>query len=221
MFDLKKYIIVCGHSGCGKTNFSINLSLYLTNRGYKVTIVDLDVVNPYFRSSDYIELFKENNIQLISPVYAGSNLDIRTIDSKIYSVFLDVDRYVIFDVGGDSDGAKLLSEFSQKFSSKNYDMLYIINKYRPMISNVDAAINVLRKIEITSKLKATAIVNNSHLQEYTNVSNILDSIDYAEEISKRTQLPILTTSVSCETQEKIKDIFKVDRYVTPTWVLNQ
>ena len=66
--DLKRIIIVCGHYGCGKTNFSLNLALDIAKQGKAVTLIDLDVVNPYFRSSDYQEVLKENGVDVIAPV---------------------------------------------------------------------------------------------------------------------------------------------------------
>ena len=47
---MKKINIVTGHYGSGKTNFSANLAIKLAENCGKVTVVDLDIVNPYFRS---------------------------------------------------------------------------------------------------------------------------------------------------------------------------
>ncbi|MBR4225675.1 MAG: hypothetical protein IKM91_09140 [Candidatus Methanomethylophilaceae archaeon] len=56
MFPLERRVtVVCGHYGAGKTNLSINLAADCARRGEDVTLIDLDVVNPYFRSADYSE----------------------------------------------------------------------------------------------------------------------------------------------------------------------
>lgn len=138
LVNLKKFVVVCGHYGCEKTNFSINLANYLINKGNKVTLIDFDIINPYFRSSAYIDLLKEKGIKLISPVYANSNLDLPAVSPEIYSVFLNNNEYVIFDVGGDAAGTILLSRFSQEIINTNsYDMLYIINiEKKPQIRKV-------------------------------------------------------------------------------------
>ncbi|MEE0060507.1 MAG: P-loop NTPase, partial [Acutalibacteraceae bacterium] len=99
--SLERITIVCGHYGSGKTNFSLNLALDMANKGKKVTIVDLDVVNPYFRSSDYREMLEEKGIHIIAPRYAGTNLDTPILSAEIDSVFDIDDRMIIFDVGGD------------------------------------------------------------------------------------------------------------------------
>ena len=45
--------VVCGHYGVGKTNLTLNIALDAAAGGRAVTVIDLDVVNPFFRSSDY------------------------------------------------------------------------------------------------------------------------------------------------------------------------
>src|ERR1035437_3886561 len=112
--DFKRIIIVCGHYGSGKTNFSLNLALFLANKEKTVTIVDLDIVNPYFRSSDFDEMLNKAHIKLITPTYAGTTLDIPSISPKINSIFGSLDDYIIFDVGGDDAGATVLGCFSSK-----------------------------------------------------------------------------------------------------------
>ena len=53
MLLTKRFNLICGHYGTGKTNLSLNLALEAAKEGQKVTLVDMDLVNPYFRSSDY------------------------------------------------------------------------------------------------------------------------------------------------------------------------
>ena len=49
---LAQCIIVCGHYGAGKTNLTVNLALLAAGAGERVTVVDMDIVNPYFRTAD-------------------------------------------------------------------------------------------------------------------------------------------------------------------------
>ena len=110
MLDLKDFVVVTGHYGCGKTNFSINLALDYAAKGRKVTIVDMDLVNPYFRTSDYRPLLEENGIEVITPVFGATNLDIPSLPASMYSIF-DREGRVIVDVGGDDVGRPTLVPF--------------------------------------------------------------------------------------------------------------
>ena len=58
--------VICGHYGCGKTNLVLNLAAEAAQRGRRSVVVDMDVVNPYFRSSDYSALLKKLGVEPVS-----------------------------------------------------------------------------------------------------------------------------------------------------------
>jgi len=89
-----KIIIVCGHYGVGKTNFSLNLALSLKG---KTALCDMDVVNPYFRSGDYAELLKNRGIDVVAPVALGTTVDAPFISPKVKALFCGDYDTVIFD----------------------------------------------------------------------------------------------------------------------------
>ena len=219
MFSFKDLIIVCGHYGCGKTNFSINLARYLRESGKKVSIVDLDIVNPYFRTSDYPKLLKELDISLVASHYVHSNLDIPALPPEMYAAF-ESDDTVIVDVGGDDSGAAALGRFSALIANKGYQMLYLINKYRILTQKPDEALELLYEIEQASRLKVTHLVNNSHLKSDTSKQDIVNGTEYANEVAKASNLPLLLTTAPkgvIKNHNKIKDLFEVDIYVKTDW----
>lgn len=220
--DFKRLIIVCGHYGSGKTNFSLNLVLFLAKSGKKVTIVDLDIVNPYFRSCDYGETLAEKGIKLISPNYAGTTLDVPSLSPQINSVFSSHDDHIIFDVGGDEAGATALGGYAKKICDGGYDMLFVINKFRGIISKPSDAVGILREIEASSRLHANFLVNNSHMSNFTTAEDIIGSNLYAEEVSQISSLPIKYTvvnnSLAKAVENAIPNIFPVEIIVKPLWI---
>ena len=216
---LKRITLVTGHYGCGKTNLSLNLALDFARRGEKCAIVDLDIVNPYFRSSDYDELIESHGIRLIAPRYARSALDVPSLPAEIYSVFDSIDGRVIIDVGGDDAGATALGRYASKFASVDYDMIYVINKFRPLTSESEDAAALLSEIETASRLKATGIANNSHLMGGTDADTVLCSVEYAQATSKLLGLPLLFTTAPRAIADKltVPDIYPVDIHVRTPW----
>ncbi len=212
-------IIICGHYGCGKTNLALNMAADCARRGEEVTLIDLDIVNPYFRSSDYGEFIKENNIELIAPTYAHSNLDLPSIPVEMYSIFTRNGRRII-DVGGDDSGATALGRFAPQLKNTNYTMLYVINKYRIQSTTPEEACKLLREIETASRLTADYIVNNSHLMEYTDAETVRASFGFADEISEILGLPVAFTAVNSSFADRLEgetEVYPIDVIVKKPW----
>lgn len=221
-FDkLKKLIIISGHYGCGKTNFSINLAVYYASKGEKVTLCDMDLVNPYFRTSDYRELIEEYGIEVVCPNYGASNLDLPSLPAAMYGLF-DREGRVILDVGGDDVGATVLGRFHEKLKTKDFDMLYLVNFRRNLTSTPEEMAELLQEIELKARVKATSIVHNSHLQNYTTAELIRSEAGKAEKTADILNLPVIATTypedvVKEEELNGIKDIFPVKRFVKTVW----
>lgn len=215
---IKPFTIICGHYGSGKTNLSLNLAIDAAKRGETVTLVDMDVVNPYFRSSEYLPLLNEYGISMIAPSFANTTLETPSLSAEIFRIF-GIDGTVIIDAGGDDAGATALGSFSAKIKPLDYDMLYVINRYRPLASEAETASFILREIERASRLRATGVVNNSHLKQYTAPETILSSMDFAHDTARALNLPLKFTTAPREIAEQIdiERIFPVDIYVKTPW----
>ena len=212
--------VVFGHYGCGKTNLALNLALEAAQEGGQVTVVDMDIVNPYFRSSEYGELLESRGIRLIAPVFAGTTLDTPTLPPEIYSIF-EGGGQVFLDVGGDDAGITALGGLHEQMEEAGYEMLYVINRYRVLSQKPEEAAALLREIESASRLKATGLVNNSHLGVETKLSTVLDSLPYAEETHRLTGLPLLYSTVPDFALEKEAQLpagcRKISRLVRFLW----
>lgn len=219
--DSGKFLVICGHYGSGKTNFSLNLARELAGLGEKVTIVDMDIVNPYFRSSDYTGFLAQEGIEVIAPGYAGSTLDVPALSPEIYSVFDSERGRVIFDVGGDDSGAVALGRFAPQLKESGYQLFYVVNRYRNLIQDPEDAARLLEDICAASRLSPSALVNNSHLGDYTTAQTVLDSVPYAEEVSRITHLPVAFQTGPRALEEELRPIlsnyYPVDVLVTPPW----
>ena len=193
----KKIIIICGHYGSGKTNIAVNLALNLRgNSGAdKIALVDLDVVNPFFRSADSALELEKSGVKCMMPQFANTNSDAPSIPAEMYSIFNDkIDMRAVIDVGGDAAGAVVLGMFADKIKEYNHEMIYVVNKYRPLIASVDGAVNLALFIEEKSRLKITSLINNSNIGGFTTERDILASFDYAREISEKLNVPNLANT---------------------------
>lgn len=187
----KRITIICGHYGCGKTNLALNLALEAAAGGEKVTLADLDVVNPYFRSSEYGPELSQQGVRLIAPVFAGTTLDTPTLPPTLFSLFEESAGRVFIDAGGDDVGATALGGLSHRLNEAGYEMIYVINRYRALSQTAAQAAELLKEIETASRLKATGLVNNSHLGAETTRETLAAGLPFAEETAKLTGLKLL------------------------------
>ena len=157
----------------------------------------MDIVNPYFRTSDSRRELEENGIRLICSDFAGSNVDLPALPADIYGITADRGQTAIIDVGGDDRGALALGRLrDQILEEDNYEMLFVINRFRPLTRTAELTVEVLKEIEAAGQIPFTAIVNNSNLGAETTAEDVLSSQTYAEEVSRLTGLPLKMTTVT-------------------------
>ena len=187
----KRLTLFAGHYGSGKTNLAVNYALLLAGEGKKVCIADLDIVNPYFRTKDSAAVLEAAGIDLISPQYANTNVDLPALPAASYRLVQDKSSYGIMDIGGDDRGAYALGRFVPFIKEENsYRMIFVANCYRPLTRTPEDALEVMREIEAACGLKFTDIINNSNLGTETTPETLLDSLPYMEKLSQLSGLPI-------------------------------
>ena len=203
----KRLTLFAGHYGSGKTNIAVNYAIRLAKEGKKVCIADLDIVNPYFRTKDSEEDLAAHNIDLICSNYANTNVDLPAIPPESYRLVQDKSVYGVIDIGGDDRGAYALGRFSDAIKAEgDYRMAFVLNKYRPLTSTVADAVEIMREVEAAAGIKFTCIVNNSNIGSETTVETVLESVDFAEELSRVTELPIWFYTAEKSVAEKLTGI---------------
>ena len=187
----KRLTLFAGHYGSGKTNIAVNYALHLAREGTQVCIADLDIVNPYFRTKDSAKELAEAGVELISPQYANSNVDLPALPAESYRLVQDKSTYGIMDIGGDDRGAYALGRFTPFIlEENNYRMAFVANCYRPLTRTPEDALEILKEIEAACGLSFTCLVNNSNLGPETTAETVLDSLDFIHRLSELSGLPV-------------------------------
>ena len=212
--DFKRILLLSGHYGSGKTNIALSLAFHLKKTHERVTIADVDIVNPYFRTSDSRAELDHAGIRLICSEFAGSNVDLPALPADIYSVTADPGQAAIIDVGGDDRGALALGRLrDQILAEGNYEMLLVINRFRPLTKTPELTVEVMREIEAAGRIPFTAVINNSNLGPDTTAEDVLQSGEYASEVCRLTGLPLKMTTVHeslyPQLEGKIENLFPI------------
>ncbi len=207
--NYKRITLLCGHYGSGKTNIAVNMAFDIKSQNKKVSIADLDIVNPYFRTKDSRAELEAAGIKLICSEYAGSNVDIPALPAEMYSLTDDKTSMAVLDIGGDDRGALALGRLAPAILEENdYEIIAVINKYRPLTADAESTVEVLREIEAAMGMRFTGIINNSNLGVQTNEEDVTGSLEYAKSVASLLSLPVIATAVDIRLYDKLKD--KID-----------
>jgi hypothetical protein len=189
--------IIIGAYGSGKSEVSVNLALNMRKDfpDRKVLLADLDIVNPFYRSSDAAKVLEDNDIRLISPMYANSNVDAPVLSGEVYVIF-DNDEYMgVFDIGGEDMGATILGSMKTRLDNTDAELIMAVNTRRPFTSTADEIIIMASELQEASKMKITGFINNTNILEQTTASDILEGEKILLEVQEKTGIPVVMTTV--------------------------
>ncbi len=193
---MKKYHVFVGHFGSGKTEIALNTAFNVAATGKKVTLVDLDIVNPYFRTAERHKELDDAGIRLLNPSFVTSGVEIPALPAEIYSAFSDDSDLVIFDVGGDAAGAIALGQYYRFFANiprQSIEVSFVINARRPFSSDLDGNLEMISSILPVSRMSIDNLINNTNLSQETTVTELIDGYELIREISIQTGLPVRNT----------------------------
>ena len=223
---MKKITVLFGNYGSGKTELSLNLALKLANKYSDVSLIDLDIVNPYFRSSEHTAMLKESGIRVIAPIYANTGVDLPSLPPDIYTAFQG--GHAIFDCGGDPVGAAALGSLKLQFDGNRdqTEVLFVINTNRPFQSDAQQLFESLNRIQHSARLNADGFVLNTNLGSGTAGNELEEGLSIVQELSGLTGLPIRYVSGTKQTLEKFDALhadFKAERiklniFTQPEWL---
>lgn len=220
----KRLVIVIGHYGSGKTEFSVNYAVKMKEMFENVSIADLDIVNPYFRSREKRDFFEKIGIKLYDSSIRNTAVDLPALPAELMGVILNENEKSILDVGGDPVGARVLARYAEQIKNTPYDMLYVINGNRPETNTVEGVLKYMKLIEATSKLKITGLINNTHMLKDTKVEDVEFGHELTKKVSWETNIPIRyeavinETAVKIKNQEIIEKLFPINLYMREDWM---
>ena len=194
---MKKMMVLIGNYGSGKSELALNFAFAAAERGERTELLDLDMVNTYFRLTERGKQVEMKEIRLVSPNFANSGIETLSLPAEVQSAFaMDWDT-VIFDVGGDAVGSTALGRCHEDFMALEegaLEVLNVVNIRRPLAGTVEKVIHLQEEMQIHSRLKITGMINNTNLAEVTTAQELHDGYEIIKEVSERTGVPVKYTS---------------------------
>jgi len=218
---MRRITIISGHYGSGKSEISVNLAIQK-----KIDyLIDLDIINPYFRTRSLDVLLKENNIHLVESTVKGMlGSDLPYVSGEGVVPFVNPDITAIYDLGGTENGVKVLIQFLDRVKDvSEIDFLCTVNIFRPETSDVKSILQTISMYEAVTQLKVTGLINNTNLINETEEEDIIRGEEILKEVSKKLNIPILYTVIEENNHLNYKYKFigerlVLTRYVAKRWL---
>ena len=246
-------ILIVGNYGSGKTEVAVHLALHLAekplplsttspesrgpalNTRRTVKIVDLDIVNPYFRCREAREELESRGIEVIYPKGEFHSADLPIILPEVKGAIAGArspkngepgsGSTVIFDVGGDDVGARVLSSLKDLLEGRERHVLQVINACRPFTSDVAGCRRIRQEIEAASRLAVTGIISNTHLMDETDADTFHAGLKLAREVAEDGGLSLEFATVPETLIDEIREedtgcpLLPITRRMLPPWKL--
>jgi hypothetical protein len=192
-------IVFVGHAGSGKTEIAVNLALGFRERAPDVTLVDLDLVKPFFRCRMAREALESGGVRLVAPEGERFHTDLPILlpEARMAArVAAASGRRVIFDVGGDRLGARVLGSLGDCMDPSATDLLFVVNTRRPFADDLDGLAGVVSGVEAAARMRVTGLVANTHLMDQTEPDTVWDGIHAARALEAATRVPLRFCAVA-------------------------
>jgi hypothetical protein len=223
LVDVPRISIFTGRFGTGKTEVAINYALALAELDGSVTLTDMDVVTPYFRTRDVTERLKPRGVEVVAPADFSRDIHLPAVSARIWGTLQNEDGRTVMDVGGDSQGARAIGQFKALFERSGYVMYLVVNPYRPFNATVERIAQTVVDIESNTRLQTGALVSNPNLIADTTLQIVRDGHCLVEQASKELGLPI---AFLCVEQQLLKGsveeswgqpVLPLTRHFMPPW----
>ncbi len=212
-----RFVVLVGNYGSGKTELALNLALASAQQ-MTTTLVDLDIVNPYFRSGEKADELKAAGVRVLMPTFAMSTVDIPALPAEIQSVFEQPSQRVIFDVGGDDTGAAALGRYAPSFRRYREDttVCLVINAMRPLTQTAEDVVDLAQRIAARGRMNIDVIINNTNLADQTEPDMLAAGHQVAVEAAKL--LGVSRVVDVAMPQLGVKDALPLTRHMAPDWM---
>ncbi|MBC8478171.1 MAG: cobalamin biosynthesis protein CbiA [Candidatus Delongbacteria bacterium] len=219
----RRALIITGAYGSGKTEVAVNLAVYLKQFHESQSIIDLDIVNPYFRSREAVEFLEAAGVEVVVPRGEQFFAELPIILPEVRGHLSDPQRHVVVDVGGDDVGARVLRSLQGAINTEETEFIFILNVLRPFTSTVQGASRVMKEIEQAAGMRITALAANAHLMDETDASVLAGGYEITSQLAAKSGLPFLFMTVERQVAAEISPtdydvpLLQIHRLMRPPW----
>lgn len=185
-----------GEYASGKSEVALNRALDLAKQGEKVTLVDMDLVEPCYCVRGVKSLLDSRGVEVVPLVQKGADNDATYDEScEKYSAeakkVLEREGNIIFDVGFGGRGAKLLHHIQGFETDPDLKMILVLNTNRKVTCGVEEALEYVKRF-----WRLDCIISNTHNGKDTTEETVLGGLEIAKTVAAQLNVPLVGVGLS-------------------------
>ena len=206
--------VFAGAYASGKSETSINRARQYAKECKRITLVDLDSVEPAYTLRPIAKELEEMGINTITQ---PDNFGLGEAASYVTSAQVNClanDGDIIIDVGYGAGGLDVLDILTGIDEEKNIEIYLVVNTSKFETSTVE---NIIEYVEFASgggKYKFTGMISNTHFGDETTKEDIINGYNKLKIASEKLNLPIRAIGVD----EKLSSEFESNYDGVEIWV---
>ena len=190
--------VYAGAYASGKSETALNRARILTEQGKKITLVDLDSVEPAYTLRPIAKELTDLGINVITQL---DNFGLGEAASYVTSAQINClknDGDIVIDVGYGAGGLDILDIITDIDKEKDLRIYLVVNTSKFETSTVENIIEYVTFSEGLEKRpwkKFAGFISNTHFGDETTKEDIINGYEKLKEVSKQLNIPIKAIGV--------------------------
>jgi hypothetical protein len=170
----KRVTVIAGEFGSGKSEIALNFALGVARAGFPVSMIDLDIMKPAFRSRDAAREVVGSGVEMVVPKGSLAQFEMPAVNPRVHAALRSRDRRVLMDVTGSDAGGMVVRGFKYLFEeAQECCLLFVVNPYRPFSETPDRIAAGARVVERSSTIRPHAFISNPNFGGRTTSDDVL------------------------------------------------
>lgn len=197
-----------GEYASGKSEMAINRALELSRQGRRVTLVDLDTVEPFYTLRPIKKMLEEMNLNVIgfsSDQAFGLGETGAMLNPRARWALMN-EGDVIMDIGYGVNGARTLNLVEGAEQSEELKILAVVNASRPLTNSqerIDEYIKSLGRVD--------GIIANTHMGNDTTLEIIEEGNKIITETAKELNIEVIYVAM----EDRFEEILQNKQFELP------
>jgi len=209
--------VFAGAYASGKSETAINRARQFAIQHKKITLVDLDTVEPAYTLRPLAGELEKNGINVIAQLDYFGLVEASSYVSPLQMNCLNAEGDIVIDLGHGTSGLNVLNTVNNIEKEKHLKIYLVIDtsKYETStIENIVEYFNFFQGLERIPWKKFSGIISNAHFGDEANKEDVIKGYEIIKKASKIIGVPIRAIGVD----EKLISEFDFTYDGTEVWI---